>query len=146
MEEIKEKAAKRVLVKEEWTRQFAEYRTPFTGSDVQDIHIAKRAGRYISIAFVRMAEGGTMITIMNRDKNMDTQEIAVDFQLTKTVSFGQTFALAKENKIVFWKPDSIIAEDGFFQPCQVMANIMDVTYDTSNPSYIYALTDANTLV
>ena len=79
MEEIKEKAAKRVLVKEEWTRQFTEYRTPFTGQDVQDIHIAKRAGRYISIAFVRMAEGGTMITIMNRDKNMDTQEIAVDF-------------------------------------------------------------------
>ena len=88
LEEIREKAAKRVVVKEEWTRQFSEYRTPFMGIDVQDIHIAKRAGRYISIAFVRMAEGGTMVTIMNRDKNMDTQEIAVDFKLTSAVAFG----------------------------------------------------------
>ena len=43
---------------------------------MQDIHIAKRAGRYISVAFVNSADGGTIITIMNRDKNLDTQESA----------------------------------------------------------------------
>ena len=76
LEETKKKDIKRPQIKEEWTRLFSEFKISFSGSDVQDIHIAKRAGRYISVAFVNSADGSTIITIMNRDKTLDTQESA----------------------------------------------------------------------
>ena len=52
---------------------------------------------------------------MHRDKALDSQEnLGKDFKVTKV--FNQNFALGivTLNKIIFWKPGTLLKESNFF--------------------------------
>ena len=106
---------RRLKLVEEWAREYSEMATSFTGPDVTSGTVAKRAGRYVCILFSQSADGDTILSILNRDPALDSQEnLGKDFKVEKV--FGLNFALGvtTQNKIVFWKPATKLQESNFF--------------------------------
>ena len=114
-EEVSPQGPRRLKLAEEWARAYSELATSFTGPDITGGTVAKRAGRYVCILFSQSEDGDTILSILNRDAALDSQEnLGKDFKVEKV--FGLSFALgvATQNKIVFWKPSTKLQESNFF--------------------------------
>ena len=109
---------RRLKVAEEWSRAYSELPTSFTGSDITSGTVAKRAGRYVCILFSQTPEGVTILSILNRDGALDSQEnLGKDYLVEKVYSQGAALGLVTQNKIVFWKPATPLGEGSSSQPC-----------------------------
>ena len=121
--------------------------TSFAGSSISSGLIAKRGGRYVCILFAQNSEGESILSILNRDVTLDSQEnLGKEFKVGAVFSQGFALGVVLQNKIMFWKPGTSLLESNFFQPCQILANIKDIAIDPAHPSQVFALTDASNLV
>ena len=146
-EEVSPQGPRRLKLTQEWARVYSELATGLTGSSISSSLIAKRAGRYVCILFAQSSEGENILSILNRDPALDSQEnLGKELKVETVFSQGFALGVVTQNKILFWKPGTSLLESNFFQPCQILANIKDIAIDPAHPSQVFALTDASTLV
>ena len=114
-EEVSPQGPRRLKVTQEWARVYSEMATSFTGASISSSLIAKRAGRYVCILFAQNSEGENILSILNRDVTLDSQEnLGKEFKVERVFSQGFALGVVSQNKIIFWKPGTSLLETNFF--------------------------------